>query len=424
VAVAVGIFLVALALIASERMHRTKVALLGAALAVLFVGDFSQERAIEAVDFNTIGLLVGMMILVYLTQQTGVYDYVAIRAGQLSKGRPLAVVVSLAATTALLSAFLDNLTTILLVVPITFLLADALDVDPIPLLVIEVIASNIGGTATLIGDPPNIIIAGATDISFNDFLVNLAPIAIVTFVVVTVLLYLWYRPRLQIEEKNRHYVMDLDAAASIRDRGELRRTVPVLVVTILFFFAHQSLHLEPATVALTGASVALLITRIPLEQALSKVEWPTLFFFVGLFVMVGALEQTGAMGEVAHGVRDVTGGERTAELLGTLWIGALGSAVVDNIPFTTAMIPVVQELQSGSGLQSDDAYWWALSLGACFGGNATLIAAGANVAAAGLAERAGRPIGFVEFLKVGVPVTIVSIVLASGYVLVRYVALN
>ncbi|MGZ5331088.1 MAG: SLC13 family permease, partial [Solirubrobacterales bacterium] len=211
------IFVVALAVIASERVHRTKVALLGATLAVLFVSEFNQEKAIESVDFNTIGLLAGMMILVYLTQQTGVYDYIAIRAGQLSKGRPLWVVLSLAGTTALLSAFLDNLTTILLVVPITFLLADALDIDPIPLIVIEVISSNIGGTATLIGDPPNIIIAGATDLTFNQFIVNLAPIAVITFVVVTGLLYLFYRPRLQIEERNRRYVMELEARESIRD---------------------------------------------------------------------------------------------------------------------------------------------------------------------------------------------------------------
>jgi len=419
--IAVATFLIALAVIASERVHRTKVALLGAAIVVLFIGDFSQEQAIESVDFNTIGLLAGMMILVYLTQQTGVYDYVAIRAGQISKGRSLAVVVALAGTTALLSAFLDNLTTILLIVPVTFLLADALDIDPIPLIVIEVISSNIGGTATLIGDPPNIIIAGATDLSFNSFILNLAPIALVTFVVVTALLYLWYRPRLQIKEENRHFVMDLDAGAAIRDRDELRRTLPVLFVTIAAFFVHQPLHIEPATIALTGATVALLVTRIDLHEALAKIEWPTLFFFVGLFVMVGALVETGAIGEVAQAVKDLTGGDRTAELMGTLWIGAIGSGVVDNIPFTTAMIPVVQELQGGSG---DNAYWWALALGACFGGNATLIAAGANVAAAGLAERAGRPIGFVAFLKVGVPVTMVSMVLASGYVLFRYVALN
>ena len=418
-AVAVAIFLVALALIATERVHRTKVALAGAALAVLFVGgEFDQETAIEAVDFNTIGLLAGMMILVYLTQQTGIYDYIAIKAGQISHGEPFRIVLALAGTTAVLSAFLDNLTTILLIVPITFLLADALDIDPIPLIVIEVITSNIGGTATLIGDPPNIIIAGATGLSFNEFIVNLAPIALLTFVIVTGLLYLFYRSRLQVDESNRAVVMELDARASIRDPKELRRTVPVLLGTVALFFAHQPLHIEPATVALTGAAVGLLVTTIDLEQALSKIEWPTLFFFVALFVMVGALEETGAISEVATAVKDLTGGDRTAELLGIVWISGVGSAIVDNIPFTTAMIPVVGELRGDSG---DDAYWWALSLGACFGGNATIIAAAANVAAAGLTERAGRPIGFVAFMRIGIPVTVLSLALASGYVMIRYI---
>jgi Na+/H+ antiporter NhaD/arsenite permease-like protein len=421
VAIAVGTFLIALAVIASEKMHRTNVALLGAAIVVLFVGDFSQEEAIEAVDFNTIGLLVGMMIIVYLTQQTGVYDYLAIRAGQLSGGRPLAVTMSLAGTTALLSAFLDNLTTILLIAPITFLLADALDIDAVPLLIIEVIASNIGGTATLIGDPPNIIIAGATGLSFNAFIVNLAPIVVVTFAVVIPLLYLVFRNRLQVEERNRTAVMDLNAKASIRDADELRRTGSVLVLTVLAFFAHQALHIEPATVALTGAAIALLITKVDLEEALSNIEWTTLFFFIGLFVMVGALEETGAIDHVADGVKDLTGGNRTAELLGVTWIAALGSAVVDNIPFTTAMVPVVQELQQEAGATGDDAYWWSLALGACFGGNATLIAAAANVAAAGMAERAGTPISFVTFLKVGVPATIVSLLLATAYIAIRYI---
>ena len=279
-------------------------------------------------------------------------------------------------------------------------------------------ASNIGGTATLIGDPPNIIIAGATGLTFNEFLVNLAPIVVVTFAVVVAGLYAFYRRRLQIEEKNRVLVMELDAAASIRDTDELRRTVPVLVLTVLAFFVHQLIGVEPATVALTGAAIALLITRIPIEQALAKIEWPTLFFFVALFVMVGALEDTGAIGHVADAVKNLTGGDRTAELLGIMWVGGIGSAVVDNIPFTTAMIPVVRELNVGGG---DDAYWWALALGACFGGNATIIAAAANVAAAGLTERAGRPIGFVSFLKVGIPVTVTSLLLATGYVMFRYV---
>ncbi len=422
-AIAVATFLIALAIVASEKLHRTNVSLLGAAIVVLFVGDFSQEQAIESVDFNTIGLLVGMMILVYLTQQTGVYDYVAIRAGQLSGGRSFALTMSLAAITAILSAFLDNLTTILLVAPITFLLADALDIEAVPLLIIEVMASNIGGTATLIGDPPNIIIAGATGLSFNAFIANLAPIVIVTFAVVVPLLYLVFRSRLQIEERNRRAVMELDAVASIRDAAELRRTGPVLALTVLAFFAHQALHVEPATVALTGAAIGLLVTRVDLEKALSGIEWTTLFFFIGLFVMVGALEATGAIAHIADAVKDLTGGERTAELIGITWVAALGSAAVDNIPFTTAMIPVVRELQDAAGAGGDDAYWWALALGACFGGNATMIAAAANVAAAGMADRAGTPIGFMAFLRVGAPVTLISIALATAYISIRYIAL-
>jgi Na+/H+ antiporter NhaD/arsenite permease-like protein len=416
-ALAIVIFAGALALIASERVDRTKIALLGAVL-VLITQVIDQEHAIEAIDFNTIGLLTGMMIMVKLTETTGVYTWVAIRAGQLSRGRPLAVVASLAVTTAILSAFLDNLTTVLLVVPITFLLADALDIDPIPLVIIEVIASNIGGTATLIGDPPNIIIAGATDLSFTAFIENLAPIAALSFVVVTGSLYLVYRAQLQVAPEARKRVLELDARRSIENRDELLRTVPILLATIVVFFFHQVLELEPATVALAGATAMLLVTRQPLEGALAGIEWPTLFFFVGLFVMVGALEETGAIKEVADGIASVTGGDRTAELLGIAWVAALGSGIVDNIPFTATMIPVVEQLQEGNG--GDDAYWWALAIGACFGGNATLVAAAANVAASGMAARAGKPIGFVQFLRVGVPATLISMVLATGYIAIRY----
>ena len=415
-ALAVGIFVVALGLIVSEKVHRTKIALAGA-VAVVVTQTISQEVAIGAIDFNTLGLLAGMMLIVRLTETTGVYTYLAIRAGQLARGRPLLVVLALAGSTAVLSAFLDNLTTVLLMVPITFLLADTLDIDPLPLVMIEIITSNIGGTATLIGDPPNIIIAGATGLSFVEFLVNLAPIAIVAFCVVTGVLYLWFRPRLQIAPQARERVMELDARRSIEDPEELKRALPVLIGTILLFFVHKPLHLEPATVAMLGATVLLLVTTQPLESSLAGIEWSTLFFFIGLFVMVGALEETGAVGEIADGVAELTGGDRTAELMGITWISAIASGIVDNIPFTATMIPVVEELQGGTG---DDAYWWALALGACFGGNFTLVAAAANVAAAGMAERAGTPIQFVEFLKVGVPATLISLLLATAYILLRY----
>ncbi len=413
---AIGLFAAALALIASERIDRTKVALLGA-IALLLTQTIDQEVAIDAIDWNTLGLLAGMMLMVKLTEPTGVYNWLAIRAGQLSQGRPLAVVASLALTTAVLSAFLDNLTTVLLMVPITFLLADTLDIDPIPLVITEIVVSNIGGTATLIGDPPNILIAGATGLSFTAFIVHLAPIAAVTFVAATGALYLVFRSRLRITPQARKHVAALDARRSIEDMAELKRTVPILVATILLFFAHQALHLEPATVALTGASVMLVVTRQPVERALAGIEWPTLFFFIGLFVMVGALEHTGAIDGVANGIADITAGNRSAELLGIAWVSALGSGLVDNIPFTAAMIPVVDELQ---GESNDDAYWWALALGACFGGNATLIAAAANVAAAGMAARAGRPIGFLTFLRIGAPVTLCSMLLATLYLVFRY----
>jgi Na+/H+ antiporter NhaD/arsenite permease-like protein len=417
VAVAVGIFVVALAAIASDRVHRTKVALLGAIL-VLVTQTIDQEHAIEAIDWNTIGLLAGMMLVVRLTETTGVYTYMAIRAGQLSKGQPFLVVLALAGTTAVLSAFLDNLTTVLLIVPITFLLADTLDIDPIPLVLIEIFASNIGGTATLIGDPPNIIIAGATDLTFSQFVANLAPVVIVVLAVVVPLLFLLYRRRLQVAPDARTRVLELDARRAIEDPDELRRTLPILLGTILVFFVHRPLHLEPATVALGGATLMLLVSRQSVEKALSGIEWPTLFFFIGLFVMVGALEERGAIDQVAQGIADVTAGDRAAELLGILWVSGIASGIVDNIPFTATMVPVVEQLQGEAG--GDDAYWWALALGACFGGNGTIIAAAANVAAAGLAARSGRPIGFVEFLRVGIPVTLLSLVIATGYVVLRY----
>jgi Na+/H+ antiporter NhaD/arsenite permease-like protein len=415
VALAVVVFAAALLLIASERVDRTKVALAGAML-VLLTHTIEQRAAVEAIDWNTLGLLAGMMLMVRVTEPTGVYTWLAIRASQLSKGRPLAIVWSLAVTTAVLSAFLDNLTTVLLMVPITFLLADALDIDPIPLVVIEIVVSNIGGTATLIGDPPNILIAGATGLSFTAFIVNLAPVAAVTFVLVTGGLYLVFRRKLRVAPEARRRVMDIDARTSIEDLDELRRTLPVLVGTILVFFAHQALHIEPATVAMSGATVMLFASRQRVADVLAGIEWPTLFFFIGLFVMVGGLEETGAIDEVALGIASATDGNRTAELLGITWVSALGSGLVDNIPFTAAMIPVVESLRA----EGDDAYWWALALGACFGGNATLVAAAANVAAAGMAARAGRPIGFLYFLMIGVPVTFVSMIMATAYIAVRY----
>jgi Na+/H+ antiporter NhaD/arsenite permease-like protein len=413
-ALAVVIFAVALALIAIEWVHRTKVALAGAAAMVL-LGVIDQEPAVEAVDWATLGLLAGMMIIVGLTEPTGVFTFLALRVAQLSRGRPVALVFLLAFVTGVLSAFLDNLTAILLVVPITLLIADLLRIAAIPLVLVEIVASNIGGTATLIGDPPNIMIGTARpELSFLDFIVNLAPVALVTLVIVTSGLALVFRRQLCVAPERAAEIALLDAARDMREARKVRRTLAVLLGTIAAFFLHTLLHVEPAVVALTGATVMLLVAADDVEAALERVEWSTLFFFLGLFVMVGGLQEQGVVDEVAEWLADVTGGSSRAEGLTILWGSAAGSAAVDNIPFTAAMIPVVESLQ---GDEFDDGLWWALALGACFGGNATMIAAAANVAATGILDRSGQPVSFLRFLAIGLPVTLVSLLVATVYLL-------
>jgi Na+/H+ antiporter NhaD/arsenite permease-like protein len=356
-----------------------------------------------------------MMIIVGLTEPTGVFTYLALRVAQLSKGRPIHLVFLLAGVTGVLSAFLDNLTAILLIVPITLLLADLLRVSPIPLVLVEVIASNIGGTATLIGDPPNIMIGTAVpELSFLDFIVNLAPVAFLSLITVTAGMAFVFRKQLRVAPERAAEIARIDPARDMRESRYVKRSLAVLLGTILAFFLHTMLHLEPAVVALTGATVMLLVAADDVEQALERVEWATLFFFIGLFVMVGGLEERGVIDTVADAFGSVTGGDRQLEALVILWGSAMGSAVVDNIPFTAAMIPVVDSLQ-GDGF--DDAAWWALALGACFGGNATIIAAAANVAASGVLERSGKPISFMRFLAVGMPATAVSLLIATVYLM-------
>jgi Na+/H+ antiporter NhaD/arsenite permease-like protein len=413
--VASVVFLSALAVIALEWVHRTKAALAGAGLMV-FIGVIDHEGAIAAVDWSTLGLLVGMMILVGLTERTGVFTYLALRVAQLSRGRPLRLVFLLSGVTGVLSAFLDNLTAILLIVPITLLIADLLGITAVPLVLVEVIASNVGGTATLIGDPPNIMIGThVRELSFLDFIVNLAPVAFFTLGVVTLLLYLVFRRQLVVTPERTERITRIDPARDMRERPYVGRSVAVLVGTIVVFFLHSALHLEPAVVALGGATVLLLIGAPDIEAALGRVEWPTIFFFIGLFVMVGGLEERGVITAIAESVGGLTEGSTRIESLVILWVAAVGSGLVDNIPFTAAMIPVVDEL--GAGDRFEDARWWALALGACFGGNATIIAAAANVAAAGVLDRARTPISFLRFASVGVPVTLLSLAIATAYLL-------
>ncbi|MBD0317434.1 MAG: ArsB/NhaD family transporter [Thermoleophilia bacterium] len=409
------IFAGALATIAFEWVHRTKVALVGAGLTVV-VGVIDLDQAVEAVDWATLGLLAGMMIIVGLTEKTGIFTYLALRVAQLSRGRPFRLVFLLSAVTGVLSAFLDNLTAILLVVPITLLLADVLRLSPVPLVLVEIFASNVGGTATLIGDPPNIMIGThVAELSFVDFIVNLAPVALVVLGLVTGLLYTIFRRDLVVAPERIDELEALDPGRDVRESRNVRRSVAVLVGTVVVFFLHAPLHLEPAVVALGGATVLLLVAADDVEEALERVEWSTLFFFIGLFVMVGGLEEQGVIERIADVLAETTGGSRVGEGLVVMWGAAAGSALVDNIPFTAAMIPVVDHLQADGDF--DDALWWALALGACFGGNATVVAAAANVAATGVLERSGREISFGRFLLYGLPVTIVSLAVATAYLL-------
>lgn len=413
-ALAALVFLAALVAIAFDWAHRTKIALGGAAVMIV-AGVLDEEHAIEAIDWPTIGLLTGMMVIVALSEPTGIFTYLALRATQLSRGNPLALVLLLALVTGVLSAFLDNLTSILLVVPITLLIADILRLPPIPLVIVQILASNIGGTATLIGDPPNILIgASQPELSFMDFIVNLAPVSAVTLVVVSGLLALVYRGSLRADPERRQEIARLDPARDMREAKNVKRTLAVLVGTILAFFVHSAIGVEPAVVAMAGATVMLFVAADDVDEALSRVQWTTLLFFIGLFVMVGGLEERGVIADIADALASVTEGSDTAQGLAVLWGAAAGSALVDNIPFTTAMIPVVEEVQGG---RFDDGLWWALSLGACYGGNATMIAAAANVAATGILERTGHPVSFLGFLAVGLPMTIVSLLIATVYLL-------
>lgn len=411
-AVALVLFGLALLLVATERVDRTKVAMAGGALAVL-VGLLNQEEAIEAIDWGVLGLLAGMMVLVWGAERSGVFRFLAIRAGQWSQGRPARLVFGLTGATAVASAFLDNVTTVLLIVPITLAIADALDIDPIPLVVAEIVTSNLGGAATLIGDPPNIIIAGASGLGFNDFLLNVGPPAAIAYAAVTGALLLVYRKGLRAAPERVAELDTLDARASLGPSAEVVRVLVCLGLTIVGFFVHSAVGLEPPTIALAGAALYLLVSRVEIELPLAAIEWPTLFFFAGLFVLVGGLEVTGVLERVADGLESLTSGSETGEALAIVWGSAIASGLVDNIPFTAAMSPVVDRLAT----PEDPTAWWALSIGACYGGNFTLIAASANLVAAGALRRAGHTLSFMRFLRIGIPMTLLSLVVATLWIL-------
>ncbi|MFD0049998.1 SLC13 family permease [Actinomycetes bacterium NPDC127524] len=417
---AIGIFFVTCGFIISEKIHRTIISMLGGAAIILF-GVVNQETALHHIDFNTLGLLIGMMVLVSITAETGVFKFIAIFSAKKVKGKPLSILVSLSLLTAIGSAFLDNVTTVLLMVPVTLSITKQLKINPMPYLLSEILMSNIGGTATMIGDPPNIMIGSAVQsLSFMDFIYNLTPVILIITIITLLILIMIYRKDLKVSDEIRSRIMNLDEKEEITDKVLMIKSLTVVGLTILGFFLHQLLTVESATIALAGAFILLLIAgEKHLEQSLTKVEWPTIFFFIGLFVLVSGLIETGVIEKLSSYAISLTGGNVTSSSILILWLSAIASAFVDNIPFVATMIPLIESMGK-MGIHNLEPLWWSLSLGACLGGNGTLIGASANLIVAGLAEKEGYKISFVKFMLLGLPIMLVTITVSMVYIYVRY----
>lgn len=416
------VFILMYVVIVSEKIHRTVAAVLGA-LVMLYAGVLSMDSALHHVDFNTLGLLVGMMVLVGVTSQTGLFDYVAIWAAQKAKAEPRRILIYLGLITAVFSGFLDNVTTVLLMVPVTFSITSKLRLSPMPFLLTQIIASNIGGTATLIGDPPNIMIGSAApELTFLAFIENLAPIAFLSLFIVIFLMEVLYRKQLKTKPELQQEVLALDARKSLKDRRLLAKSLFVLALTILGFFTHSITHIESSLIALGGGFLLLLLaggSHHLVEKTMKSVEWATIFFFIGLFIAVGGLVETGVIHDLAVKAIELTGGDVTATSLLVLWLSALVSSVLDNIPFVATMIPLIQSMGQ-MGVANLDPIWWSLALGACLGGNGTLVGASANLIVAGLAAERGVKITFLRYLWIGFPIMLLTIVLSTVYVYLRY----
>jgi len=412
-----GIFIIAYGLIASERFDRTLIALLGGLLVVV-LGIIDQHQAFEAIDFNVIFLLAGMMIIASGLARTGFFEYVAGHAIHLSRGDPYRLLIVLAVLTAVLAAVLDNVTTVVLLTPVTLSLARTLRVSPFPYLISQVFASNIGGTATLIGDPPNILIGSAAGLDFVDFLVHLAPVVFVIMIVFVFMMRRSFAGSMEDDADRLDRLAKVDPAAAIKDRKLMVRALIVLGLTIVGFLFHTALGLEAATIAMLGATVLMLIGPLDPHDTLREIEWNTLFFFVGLFMLIEAVVHVGLVGGVATALAEAADGRLDVATMGILWFSAIASAVVDNIPYTATAIPIVQGLID-SGM-AGDVLWWALALGACLGGNLTIVGASANIVVANLAARDGHPITFWQFFRYGFAVVVMSLVVSTAYLWIRY----
>lgn len=417
--VSVVVFVVVMVTIMTEKLHRSLAAIVGAML-VLALHVLPFEAAMEHIDFNTLGVLLGMMLFVSVVKLSGMFEFLAIKAARLAKGEPWLVMLLFVLLTAVLSAFLDNVTTVLLIGPMTLTVCKLLDVHPVPFFMTEILASNIGGTATLIGDPPNIMIGSAAGFTFFDFIIYDAPAVVVILAVVLVVFYFMYGRKMQVNEEHRASIMELDAHAMIKNKRLLKQSYVMIALVVVGFMAHGALGLESSVIALGAAGIIMLISGESIEEALANVEWTTLSFFAGLFVIVGAMAETGVIEMLAHALIDATGGNVFITMLVLLVGSAVISSFLDNIPFVATMIPILLAMES-TGMDVTPL-WWAVSLGACLGGNGTLIGASANVVLSDISKKNGYEITFMQFLKTGFPLMLLTVVLAGIYLVLRFPA--
>ncbi len=418
--VALAIFVGAYVFIATEMVNKTVVALLGGAVFVM-IGAIGQEEAFRVIDWNVIFLLVSMMVIVNITRTTGLFQYVAIKTAKAARGNPVKILILLSVVTGLFSAFLDNVTTILILTPVTILIAVELGISPVPFIMSEAVVSNMGGTMTLIGDPPNIMIGSAAGLDFLSFIVNLAPVIIVIVLLFCVVSFYRFRKKLVVSNERKARIMEFDESKSIEDRPLLFKCLVVLSVVILGFLLHGFLHMEASTIALFGASALLLLTgKRELDEYFREIEWGTIFFFIGLFILVGGLVELGVIGKIAKALLSITGGTIKVTTVFLVWASGILSSFIDNIPYVATMIPMIHEIGASVGAEAVTPLWWALSLGACLGGNGTLVGASANVVAAGIATKSGYRITFLEFTKYGALYTLISLAVSTVYLLIRY----
>ena len=415
--VAVVVFVVAMVAIMSEKVHRALVAIVGAMI-LLVVHVVTFDQAMSHVDFNTLGVLLGMMLFVAVVRLSGIFEYLAIKCARLAKGDPWRVMVLFVCLTALLSALLDNVTTVLLIGPMTITVCRLLDIDAVPFFLAEIMASNIGGTATLIGDPPNIMIGSKAGLSFADFVVTTGPAVILIMIVICALFYVVYGRRMVVAPERMAAVMELDEKRAVQDGMLMKKSLVMIALIVLGFVCHSSLGVESCVVALAAASIMLLIGRQDIEEIVLGVEWSTILFFTGLFVIVGGMVKCGVISALGNALVSVTGGNVTLLMILILWGSAVFSSVLDNIPFVATMIPLILSMQADG--MDVTSLWWALSLGACLGGNGTLIGASANVVLSGISAKHGHPITFGHYLKVGFPTMVLSVAISTVYLLVRF----